>query len=481
MNIRDTINSLYEDRQLVYDVLDNLPLGVITFNNLGQPIFVNQTFADLLGVTLKDILSATEKELCVWLGDEKATLATFQSCQNGVEGSIKAHLKAQNGEKIPVKINAFPLYNKSSRIVGVFALIHDLRQQVLWERSHQEYLHVLDAINTAMISIDTSGVITNCNKCTAEFFNTEPAQLIGRPFKELANKLGHGGNCLLKTANTGIPVSIPEMTLDTDGNRLLITMDAAPLLDTAGQITGAVGLYRDITLQRLMEAEAHRAEKLALVGELAAGTAHEIRNPLTSVRGFIQLLKNRFSLDAPEQDYLEIMLGELDRANGIIKNFLLLAKPQVPKLQLQDLNYILNELIKLVEGETILAEVELHTSFSPDCPLMVMETEAIKQVFLNLVQNAIQAMPTGGKLQIFTEYNPAANTNIVKIIDSGKGIPQHMLSQLGQPFFTTRKSGTGLGLMVSYRIVESHGGKIRVESIEDHGTTFTVELPVVNT
>ncbi len=479
MNYSDSLRSLYEDRQLVYDVLDNLPLGVITLDASAAPIFVNQTLADLVVMPLKDILNAPFEKLSAWLTAEKESWDLFNICISGKNVTSKGHLLTNGGERIPVNIDGFPLYNKLGQIFGILVLFQDLRQQLVWERSQQEYRHILDSINMAMVAIDTNGIITNCNKSVSDFCHAQPQGLIGRYISEASTKFDHLGTILLQTLKMGEPISVPELAFEIDENRHVVSMECAPLKDAAGIITGAVALCRDISMQRFMEDEAKRAEKLAIVGELAAGIAHEIRNPLTSVKGFIQLLTNRFPQNAPEQDYLEIMMEELDRANNIIKNFLLLAKPATPKLQLQDINHLLDDLLKLVEGEALMAEVELFRSFSPEVPLMVIETEAIKQVFLNLLQNSIQAMPSGGKLTILTEYSPENNTNLVKIIDTGKGMSKFQLNHLGRPFFTSRNNGTGLGLTVSYRIVHHHKGKIEVESEENVGTTFTVILPVI--
>lgn len=172
------------------------------------------------------------------------------------------------------------------------------------------------------------------------------------------------------------------------------------------------------------------------------------------------------------------MLSELDRANDIIKNFLLLAKPQHPKLQFQDLNFLLEELVKLVEAQALLNDVQLVRDFYEEMPFMVLETESIKQVFLNLFQNALQAMPNGGTLTITSEFLASDNQCLVKVSDTGVGIPKEILRKIGHPFFTTKKNGTGLGLAVSYRIIDNHKGQIEVLSKENIGTTFIVKLPV---
>lgn len=479
MGVNVSLQFLYEGRQTLFDILDNLPLGIIALNLRGKVVFANLFIAQLLKRPLKELVQLTGKDLTKFVELEGSHADLFGVCLNGGNVNFRSTLTVGE-EQIPVQIHGSPLFDKQGEIVGVVFLLQDLREQTLLERSHQEYVHVLDAINIGMLSVDTGGILTNCNKIVACFCGSTTEQLIGKHISSIGTQFNQTCRYVLGTLKNGEPVYVPELVVELDGSERLVSVECAPLRDSKGTVTGAVALVRDISAQRLMETKVTRAEQLNIVGELSAGIAHEIRNPLTSIRGFIQLLKNRFSATASEQDYLDIMLGELDRANEIIKKFLLLAKPQHPKLQLQDLNFLLEDLLKLVEGEALIAEVNLIRRFNSDLPLMVVETETIKQVFLNLIQNAIQAMPSGGTLTVVTDYLPGENTNVIQIIDTGVGIPEHHQAQLGSPFFTTRTDGTGLGLMVSYKIIEHHNGKIEVDSKENLGTTFTIKLPIIN-
>ncbi len=473
-----SLESLYEDRQTLYDVLDNLPLGVVALSTSGKAIFINQTMADMLKLPLKKLVRSSPADQDHWLRFESDHRQMLDACLRGERIACRAYLLPAKGERIPVRIHAFPLCNKHGDTAGVVILIHNLQEQNVLEQSQREYRYIVDSINTGIISVDPRGYITTCNKTFSEYFGAKSCELMGKYFPDLRAQMGPASSLLMQALQTGQSISLPEFYHELNGQERIFSLECMPLRDESGGISGAFAMVRDISTQRLMEAKVNRAMQLNIAGELGAGIAHEIRNPLTSIRGFIQLLKGRFTNTSPEQEYLEIMLGELDRANNIIKKFLLLSKPQNPKLQLQDLNYILDDMLKLVEGEALIAEVELIRRFSPEVPLMVVETESIKQVFLNLIQNAIQAMPSGGKLTVATEFLPVNNANLVKISDTGVGIPSSLLAKLGNPFFTTRKNGTGLGLMLSYRIVENHNGKIEVESTEGTGTTFSVTLPI---
>ncbi len=476
-----SLKSLYEDRQTLYDVLDNLPLGIVALSAAGKAIFINQTMADMLQLPLKKLFRSSPAERDGWLRLESDRRQMFNACLQGERFTGRAYLFPADGERVPVRVHSFPLYNKQGDTAGIVILIQNLQEQNVLEQSQREYRYIVDSINTGIVSIDPRGYVTTCNKAFSQYFGVKSSDLVGKYYPDLRAQIGTGSSLLVQALQTGQSIALPEFCHEVNGQDKVFSIECMPLQDESGGITGAFALVRDISTQRLIEAKVNRAQQLNIAGELGAGIAHEIRNPLTSIRGFIQLLKGRFTNTSPEQEYLEIMLGELDRANNIIKKFLLLSKPQNPKLELQDLNYLLDDMLKLVEGEALIAEVELVRRFSLEVPLMVVETESIKQVFLNLIQNAIQAMPSGGKLTVSTEFLQETNTNVVRISDTGSGIPSHLLGKLGNPFFTTRKNGTGLGLMLSYRIVENHKGKIEVESAEGAGATFTVTLPISNT
>lgn len=236
-----------------------------------------------------------------------------------------------------------------------------------------------------------------------------------------------------------------------------------------------IGFYeiaRDITDSKKTEEMIRRSDKLSAIGQLAAGVAHEIRNPLTTLRGFVQLL-------IPEKDkqHKDIMLEEIDRINLIVSEFLILAKPQDVKYQQRDLNQILQTIISLLEAQANIRNIQFSTQFEPDLPAIDCEENQLKQVFINLLKNAIEAMPNGGKIHV-ESHGIDDKMVSVKVTDSGVGIPNELIPKLGEPFNTTKEDGNGLGLMVCSRIIESHGGTINISSEPNKGTCVEVILPV---
>ncbi|MET0785705.1 MAG: ATP-binding protein, partial [Paenisporosarcina sp.] len=229
---------------------------------------------------------------------------------------------------------------------------------------------------------------------------------------------------------------------------------------------------RDITEKRKAEELLAKSEKLTVVGELAAGVAHEIRNPLTSIRGLFQLLQQGII----KQEFFEIILDEFNRIEDIIKEFLNLAKPQEIQLKKSDLEKVLKEVETLLESEAHLQNVQIFHQVEPNISPVWCDTNQIKQVFINLIKNSIEAIPNGGYVNI--QAIQEGPDILIKIIDNGVGIDEERLKKLGEPFFSNKEKGTGLGLMLCFRIISQHKGTITFTSGINQGTTVEVRLPL---
>jgi PAS domain S-box-containing protein len=255
---------------------------------------------------------------------------------------------------------------------------------------------------------------------------------------------------------------------------LNVMLSCFPLRDEENKYNGWAVIIRDISDRKQAQELLIKSEKLSIAGELAAGIAHEIRNPITSIKGFLQLLQ---SGSIEKKTYYNIISSEIDRIELILSELLMLAKPQSIKFKSKNISLLIKNVIALLEGHANMKNVQILTKFDSDETFVNCEENQIKQVCINFIKNAIEAMPNGGELLIQIKSINKEKL-LICFIDQGCGIPKDLLSKLGQPFYTTKEKGTGLGFMVSKKIIENHKGSVAIASEENKGTTIEITLPL---
>ncbi|MCI3920608.1 PAS domain-containing protein [Paenibacillus sp. TRM 82003] len=264
-------------------------------------------------------------------------------------------------------------------------------------------------------------------------------------------------------------------TMKADGTMYWEELSLLPIHNSQGEMIHVLKVAEDITDQKTSEELLRKSEMLSAVGQLAAGIAHEIRNPLTSLKGFTKLI----GAGKSNARYLEIMSGELERIEAIISELLMLSKQKTSTFLPNEMNDILTDVKLLLDTQAILNNVAIVSDLEDKLPPVICNENELKQVFINIMKNAIESMPQGGKLQVKTENFHNQKVRIL-FQDEGVGIPKDTLARLGEPFFTTKDKGTGLGLMICYQIIESVGGTIRFSSDFGLGTTVEITLPAYN-
>ena len=349
------------------------------------------------------------------------------------------------------------------------------------EKAAEEWRTTFDSISDLIMIHDKDNRIVRVNKAAADLLKTTPQELTGK----FCHEVMHG--------TKEPPANCPHMqTVKTGKSGVIETFDpnlgvhfyesASPLFNERGEVTGSVIVARDITKQKRMEEQLILTDRLASIGELSSGIAHELNNPLTSVIGFSQLLMEG-DVPANMKEDLGIVNSEAQRAAAIVKNLLTFARKHAPVKQLSQVNTVIEDVLRLRAYEQKVNNIEVENRLSPNLPEIMIDHFQMQQVFLNVMVNAEFAMLEAhhrGKLVITTEKYG----DVIRVIftDDGPGISKENLKHVFDPFFTTKEvgKGTGLGLSICHGIVSEHGGKIYARSEKGHGTTFVVELPLIN-
>ncbi len=344
-------------------------------------------------------------------------------------------------------------------------------------RSMNEYLesiinHTPDAIHIE----ELDGTIVRVNHAFETMFGWSQDEAVGQRLRLVPERYMQEEKQAFDAMMAGTLKPAREtVRIRKDGTWLDVSVTTSPIRDKNGIIRAFASITRDMTSKNKMDELLRQAEKLNTVGQLAAGVAHEIRNPLTTLRGFVQLQQQTQKLNVRHSD---LMLSELDRINLIVGEFLILAKPQATKFEIKDVRFVLGDVLSLLDSQAHLCDVMFQTSFTAEPCEVACEENQLKQVFINILKNGIEAMPDGGTILIRVE-RPEADRIEVAIIDEGIGIPEEIIPKLGDPFFTGKDTGTGLGIMVSQRIIQSHHGTMNIRSTVGEGTEVTLTLPAI--
>ncbi len=332
---------------------------------------------------------------------------------------------------------------------------------------------VVDNMPIGLVATDGAKKIASLNQVGSSLLALPRAQSVGRDIREvLPRELA----ALIREAQSGTPVDKEiECTLQS-GDRIPLEVIASGLTDGDGDSVGYVLLFKDLSEVRALKKEIARSQRMASVGRLAAGVAHEIRNPLSSIKGFATYFKERYRDKPEDQQISGIMIQEVDRLNKVVGQLLDFARPVTIRKKRVKLEPFIEDSIRLVERQAKEKGIDLEVQVPPEIEAD-LDTDRISQVLLNLYLNALEAMDSGGRLLVAVSQKSGPEIVSIQIQDTGAGIPPEDLGHIFDPYFTTKAAGTGLGLAIVYNILEAHGGEIRVDSHPGKGTTVTVLFP----
>lgn len=450
------------------------PKGIITY--------VNEKFVEISKYSREELIGANHSILNSSHHSDDFFKNLWATIGSGKvwKGEIKN--RAKDGSLYWVDTTIVPFLNKKNKPYQYVAIRTDITNKKLYEKQLKESLKETSDIKFALDQssivafTDAKGIITSVNDNFCEISQYSREELIGSDHSILNSGL-HSKQFfkdLWKTIGEGHVWKGDIRNKAKDGTFYWVATTIVPFLGENGKPYQYLAIRNDITERKKNEEILHRQDKLAAVGQLAAGVAHEIRNPLTSMKGYAEFLLED-EVDDQRREFLDIILDEINRVNVIVEDFMVLAKPKAVDLKEKNIIPIVKDVLSLLEFEARKKNVSMHFEAYEDIVQIECDEDRLKQVFLNFVKNGIEAMPNGG--DIIVRVAIADGQVQISIQDTGVGIPEDKLKKIGEPFYTTKKNGNGLGLMVSYKIIESHNGTVYIESELNKGTTFNIVLP----
>ncbi len=472
-----------------------------TIKTVNQAVFNLLGYEDdeLIGVLIEKIFVKEERNDLSW------KLKIQDSIKNSLTKDAESVLLTKDGRKIPVLLSGSMIYDNADKIQGIACVAKDISARKNLEKilaSEKEYLKVtLHSIGDGVITTDNKGSVVILNKVAQELTGWTQEDAVGKPLTKVFHIINENTHELMENPVEVVLrerkiVSIGNATklITNNGKEKNITDSAAPIINESGDIVGVVMVFQDISERKQHEKERQdiqlkmiQTSKLALLGEVAAGVAHEINQPLTYISSFIQSLKIDIRNNALDKDYLMegsvTSLTQVDRIDKIIQHLRTFGRSEDIVKSPVCIETILNNTLLLIGERIRLRNIELVKNIESDLPVINGNMNQLEQVFINLFQNSIDAfLPKSKNSEIAVDILQSEDKCyvIIKIKDNGMGIEQECLDRIFEPFYTTKEvgKGTGLGLSIIYGIIEEHNGTIVCDSEVGKGTTFTIRLPV---
>jgi two-component system NtrC family sensor kinase len=475
-------------------LFENIPTGVFVSSKEGKFLDANQALLDMLGYKSKqeflNINIATD--LYVKPEDRKRFLDMME--RDGHVIDYEVDFKRKDGSTITILLTGHARYDREGNVVGYEGLNIDLTQRKLMEKELQEAYDFMNQIiqssPNSIMATDMTGNIMIWNRAAEETLGYSASEVIGKMNIRKIYPEGKARKVMQMLRSTeygpaGRLRSYPMLWVRRDAEVIEGTLSAAMIYDARGNEVASVGSFVDLRERLEMERALRRtqeqllqSEKLAAMGRLTSQLAHELNNPLYGIMNTLELLKTEVSPQSKRRKILEMAHSETIRLSDMLRKMLSFSKPDQEEKQPVDINSILDEILLLHEKQLRELDINIASDFAKDLGWVNASKNLLRQVFLNMVANARDAMPNGGFLTVSTSED--AGMVRVEISDTGMGIPEENLDKIFDSFFTTKDEvkGVGLGLSVCYGFIKDHGGDITVQSQVGTGTTFNITLPV---
>lgn len=461
--------------------LDESSIVAIT-DAKGTITYVNDKFVEISKYTKDELIGQNHRILNSSYHPKEFFQSLWKTIGSGKVWKGEIQNRAKDGSTYWVDTTIVPFLNEKGKPYQYVSIRTDITNRKQSERKLKATLKEVNDIKFALDQssivafTDEKGIITRVNDKFCEISQYNRDEIIGKDHSIL-NSGYHSHDFfreLWRTIGSGSVWKGEIRNKAKDGSYYWVDTTIVPFMNERGKPYQYLAIRNDITERKRTEEILHRQDKLAAVGQLAAGVAHEIRNPLTSMKGYAEFLLED-ETDEQRREFVDIILDEINRVNQIVEDFMVLAKPKVVDLKEKNIIPIIKDVLSLLEFEARKKKVRMHFEANDDIVQIECDENRLKQVFLNFVKNGIEAMPNGGDITV--RVHVASEQVQISIQDTGVGIPEEKLKRIGEPFYTTKKDGNGLGLMVSYKIIESHNGTVFIESELNKGTTFNIILP----
>ncbi len=489
-----------EIRQTEYryrDLIENANDLIFTLDENGNFQFVNSRLKPLTGYSEAEWQRQSIFDV-VFSGDREIVMQAFQECLFGNCRTVEFRIRHKKGNLHYFSANLNPIQNQGA-IDGVVGIARDITDRIKLEEQIVELKNfnesIIKSIGSGLITVDLNRKITYFNAGAEKILKMSQDDVIGKSIDEI---LPQDEIEKLLPRNSGENASLLNREMEVtnkQGEKVFIGFSNTPWVDNNNQKMGTIISFRDISEIKRLQVEMIRMDRLASLGVLASGIAHEIRNPLAGIKTMAQTLEEEIDPQDSRREYLSRIIRQVNRLDELLKAFFSYARPRPPIKKWHDLEDIVHEVVVLLNKRITSSEINFKENYHKNLPRIFVDLNQIQQVFINLILNAVDAMPDGGELVISARPKKTKLETVdrrrrsfknrkketlfaeVSVKDTGIGIKEDHLEAIFDPFFTTKSQGTGLGLSIVYRILEEHGGNIKVTSEPNRGTTFTLLLP----
>jgi PAS domain S-box-containing protein len=486
---------LRDSEEKLRNLFERVRQGLFISSKEGKFFNCNQALLDMLGYPTKEEFLNIDIAQDLYVNPEDRKNFQERIENEGYVKDLEVEFKRKNGERITVLLTGHPVKNEKGEIVGYEGINLDISERKRIENDLREanefFMNLIESSVDGIIAADMKGNIFIFNKGAEALTGYTAEEVIGKApiteiypegvAKEVMKKLRspeYGGVGKLTPAQFNV--------VNKAGEEIPIQLSATLIYDGTGKEVASVGIFTDLRPRLKMEKklqETHvqlvSSEKMASLGKLAAGIAHEINNPLGGILIYASLMMEDLSEEDPKRGDLARIVQEAGRCKEIVKSLLEFARQTEPKIEPTDINRGITDGLFFLENQALFHNIQIIKKLDPVLPFVRGNAGQLKQVFMNIIVNAAEAIHGSGTLTITTSHDTHRKMVFVKFTDTGEGIAEENLTRIFDPFFTTKDvgKGTGLGLATSYGIIEGHGGKIGVKSRVGEGTTFTIELP----